>query len=137
MSESLEEPGLHSLVEDLDKARPTGFVKFADDASISYSIEDLLEHPLRLYERDNAFRPSALTVQEGSQIDFFETPKPKNFIRLDPYEHRWISEIDVRGHQLPRNPVWVIGWYGIRCRLAMEPEPRSLEFLIFALTPLT
>jgi hypothetical protein len=111
MSESLGQPHLQSVVEDLDRSRSFGFVKFEDSTSISYSIETLLAHPLRLYERDNVFRPSALTVQEGSQIDFFETPKPKNFVRIDPYEHRWISEVNVRSHQLPRQPFlgeWVV-----------------------------
>jgi len=71
----------------------------------------LLQYPLRLYEQDNAYRPTSLTVSENSQLDFFDTPRPKNLLRLDAYENRWIAEIKIQSHQLPRNDrlgQWVI-----------------------------
>jgi hypothetical protein len=103
VSVSADKAALDSTVEALDGAGYGRSHRISDSATIAPAIRRLLEFPLRLYEQDNTYRQSSLTVVENSQLDSFETPRPKNFLHLDPYENRWIAEINIQAHRLPRN----------------------------------
>jgi hypothetical protein len=103
VSASADKATLDSTVEALDRAGYSRSHRITDSVAVAPDLRTLLEYPLRLYEQDNAYRQSSLTVSENSQLDFFETPRPKNFLHLDPYENRWIAEINVQAHRLPRN----------------------------------
>src|SRR5262249_40064902 len=87
----------------LDELRRSGWNSFESEAEIRLSLENLLKHPLRVLERDNVDKASSVIVREGTYIDIFNTPKPKNFSKLDPYEHRWITDVHILNHQLPRH----------------------------------
>lgn len=111
LSASADTAELDSTLQLLDAAGYGRSQRISDSVVLSPNIRELLQYPLRLYEQDNAYRPSSLTVTENSQFDFFDTPRPKNLLRLDPYENRWIAEIKIQSHQLPRNArlgQWVI-----------------------------
>lgn len=103
VSASADRKVLDSAIETLDQAGYGRSDRIGESVEISPDLRKLLQHPLRLYERDNVFRPSPLAISESAELDFFDTPKPKNFNRIDPYENRWITEINIPAHQLPRN----------------------------------
>lgn len=103
LSASGDKAILDSAVEALDGAGYGRYERISDSLTLAPDLRKLLQHPLRLYELDNVYRPSSLVVSDNSELDFFETPRPKNFTRLDPYENRWITEINIPAHQLPRN----------------------------------
>jgi hypothetical protein len=103
VSASADKNDFDSAIEALDQAGYVRSDRIGESVTISPDLRTLVQHPLRLYERDNVFRPSALAISETAELDFFETPKPKNFNRIDPYENRWITEINIPAHQLPRN----------------------------------
>jgi hypothetical protein len=97
---------METLIEEL---RQSGSYRGKGEARLS--LEKVLKHPLRMYERDNVDMASSVMIREGAYIDIFNTPKPKNFRKLDPYEHRWITEVQVINHQLPRHFLlgdWVV-----------------------------
>jgi hypothetical protein len=94
---------LNTMVQALDGAGHLRLRGIQNTTVIAPDLKLLLQYPVRLYERDNVYRPSSLTVSENSQLDFFDTPRPKNLARLDPYENRWIAEINIYGNKLPRN----------------------------------
>ena len=102
---------LDSTLLALDGAGYGRSQRISNSIVISPEIKALLKYPLRLYEQDNAYRPTSLTVSENAQLDFFDTPRPKNLMRLDPFENRWIAEINIQAHRLPRNEhlgEWVV-----------------------------
>jgi hypothetical protein len=73
--------------------------------SLSRSLEWLLRYPFRVYESGNADRTVSRHFLGEDMAGFLDPPKPKNFSKIHPYEHRWITEISVMGHQLPRHPL--------------------------------
>jgi hypothetical protein len=103
MSATLDDQTLNTTLQALDQTGYGRFEAISESCTVAPELKKLLRDPLRLYERDNAYRPTALTVSENGQFDFFDTPRPKNFLRLDPYENRWIAEVNIPAHQLPRN----------------------------------
>lgn len=106
ISHSLGQPEMETLIEEL---RQSGWYRGEGEARLS--LEKVLDHPLRMYERDNVDMASSVMIREGAYIDIFNTLKPKNFRKLDPYEHRWITEVHIINHQLPRHFLlgdWVV-----------------------------
>jgi hypothetical protein len=103
VSASADKDHFDSAIRALDEAGYGRSNLIGESVTVGPDLRTLLQHPLRLYERDNVFRPSPLAISETAVLDFFETPKPKNFNRIDPYENRWITEINIPAHQLPRN----------------------------------
>lgn len=103
-SHSLDQKQLEVLVDDLDRASLFRSDAVGANSEIAFDLDRLTSRPLRLFEVGNASRPTSLVVQESSEIELFETPKPKNFPNIHPHEHRWITDVIVSGHYLPRNP---------------------------------
>ena len=103
-SHSLDTRQLEVLVDDLDRASLFRSDAVGSNSEIGFDLAGLFSRPLRLFEVGNASRPTSLVVQESSEIEMFETPKPKNFSNIHPHEHRWITDVIVSGHHLPRNP---------------------------------
>jgi hypothetical protein len=103
LSASGDKAFLTSAVDAIARAGYGRADTLGKSCTLAPDLRELLQHPLRRYEQDNVLRPSPLTISENTELDFFETPKPKNFSRLDPYENRWITEINIPAHQLPRN----------------------------------
>ncbi|HEY3136894.1 MAG TPA: hypothetical protein VGL29_12765 [Blastocatellia bacterium] len=54
---------------------------------------------------------------------WFETPKPKNFRKIHPYDHRWITEIAVLGNDIPRHPN--LGTYLLRSNVLLTNSART------------
>ena len=107
-SHSLGQAELKPLVDELNGS---SWNLFENEAEVRLSLEKLLKHPLRMYELNNVDKASSVMVREGTYIDIFNTPKPKNFSKLDPYEHRWITDVHILNHQLPRHHLlgdWVV-----------------------------
>lgn len=75
-------------------------------ALLSSYLDTLLQFPLRVYERGNESKTVSRHFLGEDMAGFFEPPKPKNFSNIHPYEHRWITEISVIGHHLPRHPLF-------------------------------
>ena len=73
--------------------------------SLSTSLEWLLRHPFRLYEIGNVSKTTSRHFFGEDMAGTFETPKPKRFSYVPPYDHRWITEISAVDHQLPRHPL--------------------------------
>jgi len=69
----------------------------------------LPSEPLRYLEANNASRPRFVSVPEEGIISLFETPVPKNFNRVNPSKHRWISELSISQYHLPRHSS--LGWW--------------------------
>lgn len=106
----------------LDELKRSGWNSFESEAQIQLSLDNLLKYPLRMYERDNVDKASTVIVREGAYIDIFNTPKPKNFSRLHPYEHRWITDVHILHHQLPRHHL--LGKRVVRHPIITEHEAR-------------
>jgi len=121
-SYSLDAKQLESLREDLDRARGFSMETLKETGEVSFDIRRFVSHPIRMFESGNASRPTSLIVDNSLEIELFETPKPKHYPKLDPHEHRWITDVIVSGHYLPRNPIlgeWairspILGTYGAR-----------------------
>lgn len=73
--------------------------------SLSTSMEWLLRQPFRVYELNNVDKTTSRHFFGEDMAGTFETPKPKRFSYVPPYDHRWITEFSVVDHQLPRHPL--------------------------------
>jgi hypothetical protein len=93
-----------------------------EQGEIDFSYDHELKHPRTLYEIGNAERPVSIVLRDGNYIDLFNTPKPKNFSRIDPYEHRWITDVRIIQHQLPRHPL--LGDLVVKHNLVTSEEAR-------------
>jgi len=119
-SYSLQKDELDELLHQLDRGSFVRTDDLASQISVDLNTDGLLAHPLRAFETGP--QPTMLEVRESSEIELFETPKPKSFPKIQPYEHRWITDVIIAGHYLPRNSnlgEWVIrspilGRYGAR-----------------------
>lgn len=79
VSATLDDQTLNTTLQALDEAGYGRFETISESCTVAPELKKLLRDPLRLYERDNAYRPTALTVSENGQVDFFDTPRPKTF----------------------------------------------------------
>jgi len=110
-STSLELEELTQIVDETKKRARFLWLRSTSAVELTLDCAKLISRPFRLYEVGNAVRPTSLTAEESSEIDMFETPTPKNFRRVHPYDHRWITDVTVSAHSLPRHPnigEWVI-----------------------------
>ena len=89
------------------------------------AVGDILRFPLVAYETDNQHRDTTMHFTNQEITGLFDTPKPKNFKRIDPKDHRWITEFSIVHHRFPRHASlgsWVVpdqrlGTPGARCGL--------------------
>jgi hypothetical protein len=74
-------------------------------------VKNLVRMPLVAMERDNFQRDIPVQLSDDSTISPFNTPKPKNFHTIHPYEHRYITQLFVAGEAPPKHfhlGSWVI-----------------------------
>lgn len=108
-SYSLKKDELDDLLVQLDRGSFIRLNDLSSQITVDLDLSGLVSHPLRAFETGP--RPTMLEVQESSEMELFETPKPKGFPSIQPYEHRWIADVIIAGHYLPRNSnlgEWVI-----------------------------
>ncbi len=108
-SYSLSKEELDDLLVQLDRGSFIRSDDLSSQITVDLDLRELLSHPLRAFETGP--RPTMLEVRESSEMELFETPKPKSFPTIQPYEHRWIADVIIAGHYLPRNSnlgEWVI-----------------------------
>jgi hypothetical protein len=68
--------------------------------------------PIRHFEANNASIMRSVTVPDDDVIPLFETPLPKNFQRVNPSKHRWLTELAIANYHLPRHYAlgsWLMG----------------------------
>lgn len=69
------------------------------------------DYPVRHFEKNNASAIRSVAVPDDDVIPFFDTPLPKNF-KVNPSKHRWLTEIGILKHHLPRHcalGAWLMG----------------------------
>jgi hypothetical protein len=86
------------------------------------SISGLLDSPIRVYDTGSAARARIQQFVNGESAGFFLSPRPTKFTSLNAYEHRWISEISIPDHHLPRHPI--LGTYVLRGGLLTTQDAR-------------
>jgi hypothetical protein len=86
------------------------FVKLDNEKNIGDLIqtskkpEELLPYTLHAFEINNEFNIYNEQFIQGESVNLINTPKPKNFSRVPPTGHYWISEINVQNFKLPLKP---------------------------------
>lgn len=121
-SQSLDEAGLNNVIQELSDSRKFSFGSIKNNSSTEFNLSKILDIPLRLYEEDNVDRQTSMVIREGAYIDVFNTPKPKNFTSIDPYEHRWITDVNVINYKLPRH--YALGNWVVRHRAVLTNTVR-------------
>jgi hypothetical protein len=111
-SSSLQLDELTQVVEEVKQKGAFWSLTGQSKIDVTVDCHELICRPFRVFENGNAAHPISLTVQESSEIELFDTPKPKNFRKIHPYDHRWITDVTISGHYLPRNPL--LGGWAIR-----------------------
>lgn len=71
------------------------------------NIPSLIALPITAVERDNFQRDIIVQLSDDLSISPFNTPKPKNFRTIHPYEHRYITQLAVAGEAPPKH--WHLG----------------------------
>jgi hypothetical protein len=75
-----------------------------------------------VYEDGNAGKLKTQLFAGDETAAFFETPKPEKFHEIVPTEHRWMAEVSVNGHALPRHPL--LGDFVVRSPAITTHEAR-------------
>ena len=57
------------------------------------SLNELFDHPIVANEINNFEQDMLIQVQNGAMVGRFKTPKPKNFTKLHPHEHRGVPSL--------------------------------------------
>lgn len=70
--------------------------------SISLEPNLIKKTPLRVLEENNYMDHYTEAFENNRSIGALRTPKPKNFGKVVPYDHRWITEINIDGYVPPR-----------------------------------
>jgi hypothetical protein len=78
--------------------------------------------PLVPIERDNFQRDVLVQLSDGLSISTFQTPKPKNFHTIHPYEHRYITQLSVTQEAPPKH--YALGQWIINDRRVTTHEAR-------------
>lgn len=121
-SQSLDVQALNQIIRELHTNFNSSFIPLASNSSTEFNLNKHLDNPLRLYEADNVDRQSSMMIREGAFLDVFNTPRPKHFTTIDPYEHRWITDINVAGSKLPRH--YSLGNWVVRHRAVLTNTVR-------------
>lgn len=88
----------------LNEARCVGG-KIKNSVLISKRVEDFLPYVRRVFELNNHGNYYVEQFINGESVSFIDTPCPKNFDRTEPYDHRWIAEINIKDYKLPPKSV--------------------------------
>jgi hypothetical protein len=116
-------------LSELDKCREllneATLVKMDFDSIFSISesrdsIASLIKHPIAVYETGGSNKTRTQQFVNHESPGLFETPKPTHFSVVNPYEHRWLTEISVKDYMLPRHAD--LGTY-----VARSPALTSME----------
>lgn len=84
------------------------------------------ELPIRYFESNNAFRMRSVTVPDDGIIPLFETPIPKSFREVQPAKHRWVTELSLSKHRLPKH--YALGWWMLGAKYFSTKDVRvSIE----------
>jgi len=100
VSIGLGAPQLHKLRALLSRDSIASFP--CDIATVDDAIPD---YPARYYEADNASVLRSLAIQDDGVIPLFQTPLPRNFAPVNPHKQRWLTELKVVQHHIPRHYV--------------------------------
>ena len=76
----------------------------SDNYSLADSVRYLLRYPSRLFESGNAERISSKHFLGNRMAGLFDVPRPKNFDRVDPSHHHWITDFSIAKRHFPRRP---------------------------------
>jgi hypothetical protein len=87
----------------LDEAASLGGSYLSDRIEQRDSLVGLLNWPLRVFGRQNCARDSSHQFLGVEMAVPLESPKPKGFSKVDPYEHRWMTEFTIKDHLLPKH----------------------------------
>jgi hypothetical protein len=97
---SLTEPQLEAVTANL---KLPGFRNLQAPIKQTPPIDDLLRVPLVAYERDNLQRDIPVQLSNEVSLSPFPTPKPKNFSKIHPYEHRYITQLTIAKETPPKH----------------------------------
>jgi hypothetical protein len=68
---------------------------------IQPAIDQLLPYIRRVYEKDGIGRSYVEQFYQGESINFLNTPIPKQFPKIPPHGHSWITEVRIDGNLPP------------------------------------
>jgi len=71
--------------------------------SIESADAQIPASPIRHYEVNSADIVKAISLPDDGKIRLFETPLPRKFKNVHPANHRWLTEVRLDRHQLPRH----------------------------------
>jgi hypothetical protein len=98
IASSLSRSQIDSVTEQLNRVG-----SFSRDIRIISDVVSLVRFPLTAVERDNFQRDIPVQVSDDWSIGPFSTPKPKHFEPIHPYEHRYITQLEIVGDAPPKH----------------------------------
>jgi hypothetical protein len=98
ITHSLTPSQIDSVTEQLNRVG-----SFSRDIRRILDVGSLVRFPLTAVERDNFQRDISVQVSDDRSISPFNTPKPKHFEPIHPYEHRYITQLEVVGDAPPKH----------------------------------
>lgn len=101
-SASLTEDELNKDKEQLARACYFESQEFSNCLIVIGKTQDLLKGTWYVYEENNFTTQFTESFINNESVGYINTPKPKNFSFIKPYEHRWITELSITGYKLPR-----------------------------------
>lgn len=101
---SLGQHEIQNATEALVDAQVLDRDEFRRRCEIRNAADVLPLHPYIAFEVENVAKPMALQFVDNDLPGWFETPKPRKFRKIDPGEFKWIAEISIKGHAVPRHP---------------------------------
>jgi hypothetical protein len=97
---SLGDAELRAVIEHLN-ATPLG--RFRSAITKAEDTATLIRFPLVAYERDNFQRDILVPHSDDLSVSPFSTPKPKNFSRIHPQEHKYIAQLSAAEENPPKH----------------------------------
>jgi hypothetical protein len=104
LSRSLDRAHLDKIRDALDEATLSSPGTFKSSCDVGEFTSELLGSPLAAYETDNIERDYTKQLLGNKLAGRLDTPKPRNFSTVQPSEHRWITEFNIREHAFPCHP---------------------------------
>jgi len=109
LSQSKDE--LDAIIAEFEKAYPVqlGIAREGEKAGIirdfiqvSSETQTLLPYVKQVFERNNF--PTYYGTEQfvnGESLNYFNSPRPKGFTKINPNGHYWIAEVNIEGYKLP------------------------------------